>query len=706
MIRRAARRAFVAATTASLVATSAHAEDGPTPTIPPVEDIVVRGPHRKRDAVQVIIATDQAQLVPGTQGDALKVVQSLPGLARPTFGTGQLVVWGSAPKDTRVYVDGVEIPALYNGSGVRSTIQTGLVQGLQLVPGAFGAEYGRGLGGLVLVETRALRPEGVHGSVAVDPLDASAMTSAAFSPDARAAVAARYGYLDRALGAVSSRDIGDAFPIPKYRDYQAKGTLDLGAGESASIVFLGSGDDLRRAIPSPDPSRVRAETTSSTFHRLYVRYTRAQADGAAVEVTPFVGYDTSSLETSFGANPTRLDVKSTRYGIRASHRVRLVDDARAFAAAPPVSLTFATGVDVLGSFSKLGRAGTLTLPAREGDVTYFGQPPGDDYAVDDWSAHILDVGPYVAAEIEVARAITVTPGIRFDAFLIEGSRTTPRVGATPPIGFSRLEGSIDPRLALSWRVHPRVTVNAAVGMYHQAPEPEDLSAVFGTPALTLARARHATIGQSLRVTKMLTFDVVAFHKSLSDMPVRTRLTDPKLARTLVQDGEGRSYGVQLMLRQQLWKGFFGWVSYAIARSERRYFGDETWRLFDYDQPHVLAVVGSQKVDAWTFGARFRYATGAPRTPVTGALYDVRGDQYQPIFGAQNSIRIPDFYQLDLRADRRFRLGESATLDLYLDLQNVTFHTNREEIVYSADFSRKSYVTGLPFLALLGARLEL
>ena len=45
--------------------------------------------------------------MPGTQGDTLKVVQNLPGVARAALGSGALIVWGAAPADTRVYVDGV-----------------------------------------------------------------------------------------------------------------------------------------------------------------------------------------------------------------------------------------------------------------------------------------------------------------------------------------------------------------------------------------------------------------------------------------------------------------------------------------------------------------------------------------------------------------------------------------------------------------------
>src|SRR5262249_44936587 len=51
-----------------------------------------------------------ARSVPGG-GDAAKIVQSLPAVARPSAGSTEIVVWGAAPRDTRVFVDGVPVPA-------------------------------------------------------------------------------------------------------------------------------------------------------------------------------------------------------------------------------------------------------------------------------------------------------------------------------------------------------------------------------------------------------------------------------------------------------------------------------------------------------------------------------------------------------------------------------------------------------------------
>jgi hypothetical protein len=188
--------------------------------------------------------------------------------------------------------------------------------------------------------------------------------------------------------------------------------------------------------------------------------------------------------------------------------------------------------------------------------------------------------------------------------------------------------------------------------------------------------------------------------------VRDPSPTPKLAQALVQEGGGRAYGVQVLLRQQPWHGLFGWVAYTISRSERQDTPGTGWRLFDYDQPHVLTLVASKELGAWTVGLRFRYARGLPRTPVVGAFYDAKDDVYQPVFGAQNSIRLPDFWQLDVRVDRSFRLGDVGRLLVYAEGLNVTNRANAEEYVYGVDYTQRGTVTGLPVIAVLGARVDL
>lgn len=653
------------------------------------EAIVVRGPPSTK-APGTSVGGTEAALVAGTQGDASKVIGALPGVARTSFDSGGLVLWGSAPGDTRIFVDGVEIPFLFHGGALRAVVPTELVQSVSVTPGGQRVQHGRGLGGVVQLTTSS-PDQGVHGSFGAGALDAHGSLSVA--GDAAAFVAARFGYVDRLLPLVTRADVGDYVALPRYRDYQVKASIVLGTRETLALVMLGARDDLRRALPSADPSAVRGEVTRRAFHRLYLAYRHVLDNGAAVEATPFVGIDDAGAFATFGDVATSADATTLRYGLRASYRVELRP-----------TVWGAVGFDGAGGRAQLGRRGSLTIPAREGDPTYFGRPPGEDVGVDTWTTHTIGLAPWAEVQAELG-PLTVVAGLRAEGVVVDTSRLTPRVSTTPEIGDTRAEVALDPRLSLRARASEHVTLAVSLGRHHQPPSAEELSPVFGTPGLGSSSAFHATGTISTRLGP-LSVEMVGYHKTLSNLPVRTRASPPRLAYALVQDGEGRAYGVQWIVRKRLGDGLFGWISYTLSRSERRLRGEPTYRLFDGDQPHALAVVVSQAVGAWTFGARLRWASGLPRTPVVGHYQDLRTDRYEPVFGVQNDARLPPFFALDLRVDRAFALGASARAIVSLDLLDATFRSNAEDWVYAADFTRRATLTGVPTLLIASARVEL
>ena len=73
-----------------------------------------------------------------------------------------------------------------------------------------------------------------------------------------------------------------------------------------------------------------------------------------------------------------------------------------------------------------------------------------------------------------------------------------------------------------------------------------------------------------------------------------------------------------------------------------------------------------------------------------------------MLGVQNAVRLPTFFQADVRVARSFPLDD-GTLDLSLEVQNVTDRANVEEWIYSADYSARGGIRGLPLLPVLGAR---
>jgi hypothetical protein len=296
----------------------------------------------------------------------------------------------------------------------------------------------------------------------------------------------------------------------------------------------------------------------------------------------------------------------------------------------------------------------------------------------------------------------------------------PTEGETPDVGTTHSVAEVEPRLSVRYAFTPEISAKAAFGIYHQAPQPEDLSSVFGTPTLGLSKAQHYLVGSAFQLTPSLSIETTAFLAEQEDLVARNQDPSPLLAHALDQIGIGHAYGTQFLLRQQQIGRFFGWVSYTISRSQRRDAPTLDWRLFDYDQTHVFTALGSYDLGSgWEVGLRFRYATGYPRTPVVGAVGPQNGgvsqingqgaygynltNTYEPIFGAHNSIRIPPFYALDARISKKLRIARTA-LEVYLDVQNVTDHPNPEEIVYNTNYTQRGYITGFPILPVIGARL--
>lgn len=657
-------------------------------------EVVVLAPRLVKQVVSTEVGVEEARRVPGTQGDVLKVVENLPGVARASAGSGEVVVWGAAPQDTRTYVGAVRIPMLYHFGGLRSVIHNDRVKSVELIPGGYGAAYGRGLGGLVRVTGREPASDRMRGSVQLDLLDASAAVTAPVADRFSVAVAGRRSHIADVAGLWGDQGFQEFFTLPRYHDGQARLRRDLAPGEFVELGGLLSGDVQERTQPSSDPARRVSERRTLHFERIDLLYKKQLSDGADVELAPWYGRDDFGRYGNFGGVPTLAETKSHLAGLRAEWRGRLAEP-----------LTAQVGFDFELVHSTSRREGSITSPPREGDPYVFGRAPADQVNFDAWKSTIASAAPY--AELDVALfgdKVHVTPGFRLEPYLISVQRRRPLDPSFPDQGLYQQDVSVQPRLAARYSPERRVTFKGALGRYRQPPLPDDLSAVFGNPTLGVAEATHVLGGAAYRVLDQLTVETTVFHTRSDGLAARNPAAAPDVAEALLASGKGRSTGAQFLLRRDKGEGpFFGWVAYTLLRSERQDSPQQDYRLFDYDQTHVLTALASYELGGgFEVGGRVRAASGFPRTPVTGVSYDARRSSYEPVLGAHNSDRIPMFLQFDVRASKRFAL-EQSELEVYLDVQNVVNRENPEEIAYAPDYSERRYIVGLPILPVFGAR---
>ena len=645
----------------------------------------VKGRTVLSDPIEQTLSSEEIRHIAGTQGDTLKAVQNLPGLARAPFNGGLLAVWGSALGDTRVYADGVYIPTLYHFGGLRSTVNAALVNSLTLLPGGYDVEHGRGLGGVVEIETRAPRNDGIHGFAQLDLVDVSALLEGGIGPRFSFGAAFRVSVLEFFLPYFLAERTRFE---PKYWDYQLKLHYKATARDDLDLFFFGSDDELAVGLVDTTGGPFHEFVQHTYFHRGLFRWQHRFTRGATLTVTPSFGYDIPySLGVTVGNGTYQNTDGQFGWALRAVYQ-------------QPISrmLRFEGGLDYEGTLFTLDARQNPAGLYREGDTGDFlgyTAPNTQEAVLTDHTTVITNhVAPFVALTLSFFhQKLVVMPQLRLEAMTFVGTRAE---------NFKSSFVLPEPRLAARVRVSSRVTLQGSVGVYHQAPGTADFSRVFGNPTLTPEMAIHYVAGAEVKVTPTLHVEVQGFYKDLRNLVVRG--VDP--ADPLLEGGGvGRVYGAELLARQELWKNFFGWVSYTIMRSERRDHPGDPWRPFQYDQTHILTLVGSYKLPhGFQLGVRFRYVTGNPYTPVVRAYYDVNSYAYVPIYGAPYSSRLPSFNQLDIRADKTFAFN-AWKLTLYVDIQNIYNSTSAEGVVYSYDYKRPEYLNGLPFLPVVGVRAD-
>ena len=134
-------------------------------------------------------------------------------------------------------------------------------------------------------------------------------------------------------------------------------------------------------------------------------------------------------------------------------------------------------------------------------------------------------------------------------------------------------------------------------------------------------------------------------------------------------GIGRSYGIEAYLRKSTGK-LHGWISYTLARSERKFdeIDNGQWFRARQDRTHDVSVVSMYELSKkWTLGATFVYHTGNAVTFPSGK-YEVDG-KTMFYYTERNGYRMPNYHRLDLSAtyepvlsDKRFR--SSWTFGVY------------------------------------------
>ena len=637
------------------------------------EEIVVEAERERASAGETTMKREEIMRVPGSRGDALAAVKNLPGVANAQgFGPNAgVVIRGSAPADSRVFVDGFEIPILYHLGGIQSVIPSEMIDDLVYAPGAFGVDQGRASAGTINVISRKGARE-LSGFAEVSFINTLAQLQGPLGKKGSFAVAARRSYIDAIIPLFVQDSAALAFTaLPRYYDYQGRADYELAKNLKLNAFVFGSDDKFAISTDGQDPDEPsRFENTA--------RFTRAIASLTYDKPGRF-----NRLSISGMTQRTGLTLGTDRFLRIKPDTATIRDEAR---------IQAAKGIAVIAGGEAEARDLSVRVklprPPREGDPS----DPGltTETLLDTTRENTsTTLAAWSALELVPHNAFKATAGVRVDNFRYNNVVVA------------------QPRVQTRTRLSETTSFLAAGGLYTRPPDSNDEGL---QASLKPERSWQTSMGFEEKIVPGITLTTTLYYNWRRDMitQAQERTTGGTMdgSTTYTNDGIGRSLGAEVLLQART-KKFFGWIAYTLARSQRKDSDMEKWRYFDSDQMHNLVVLGSYKFgkdDKWQVGGRFQYTSGAPYTPVTGSIFDSDRNTYVPQYGHVNSERNPAQHQLDVRIDRAFKF-QDWKLSAYLDVQNVYVNPPVVGYDYNTNYTERTEMTGLPILPSFGVRGE-
>jgi TonB family protein len=636
---------------------------------------VVKGKREKKEVSYGAIDSVEIDRIPGTSGDAIKVVQTLPGIARAPFQGGLIVIRGSAPEDSLITLNDQPIPLPFHFGGLKSTFNSTLLKSLDFYAGGFGAKYGRVTGGIVNIEARDPRTDRFHGYADLSVFDFSLLGEGPITKKTSFAAAFRRSHIDFILPLVlpDSKSF-DLTVAPRYYDYQFILTSELTPRHKLTFTAYGSLDKLEFLLNEPvaENPDLRGDFY---FRTMFYRFDVALHSN----ITPDIK-NRASLTSGF--NQLRFDAGEDLFFNLDVYPFLLRDDL-SWTINPFVRLNL--GLDTISAFGKV--AAFLPPVPKEGEPEVSGG--SDEYTELSSKFTINDPAIYLETIIDPTKELSLVPGVRLDFYSYIA------------------EYSVAPRFSIRYALSTTTTLKGATGLYYQEPQPDEESEEFGNPDIKLERAIHYVAGVEQKFGELFNLDFQLYYKDLDSLVVRSeQIKADGTLENYNNAGIGRIYGADFLFKREISEKFFGWISYSLLRSERKDGPGQPYRAFDFDQTHVLSVVASYILPRWNvdIGLRYALSSGNPYTPFSSSIFDADSDVYYPVPGTTNSERMPLYHQLDLRIDKKF-VFKTFILSTYLDLYNAYNHRNVEDIQYNYDYSQKKYVTGLPIIPSFGIKGE-
>ncbi len=627
---------------------------------------------------------EQVNRFSGGRNDLARLAGNFAGVAVADDSRNDLVIRGNSPTGVLWRLEGVPIPnpnhfaTLGTTGGPVSALNPNLLRSSDFLTSAFPAEYGNALAGVFDLGFRNGNRDKFEFTAqlaAFSGLEAMAEGPLSEKKNSSFLVSYRHSFVEIAdeLGIPIGTNA-----TPNYRDLSFK--LDFANGNAGkfSLFGIGASSDIDFLGDELDEDDLFAEPDEDAFFR-----SRLGVIGLRHNI--IVG-DDAYLRTVISATAAEGNYDQDEIPDGGQEKIRVIESdnlettynfSSYFNKKFSPRLTLRTGV--------LAQIFGLETDVRDRenrpDADDDGQP--DWATVSDFNGHLGLLQAFAQSQYRPGSDWTINLGVHAqylefnDAFALE------------------------PRLAVNWDFRSNQRLNFGYGLHHQlqplpvfffTEEVADGQFVATNQDLDFTRSHHFVLGYNRSLGASWKAKLETYYQAIRNVPVQQTPTSFSMLNagddftfpevgSLVNEGIGANYGLELTLEKAFTKGYYAMLTTSVFDSE--YEGsDGIRRNTAFNNGYVLNLlsgkefkVGENDRNALTLDMKLTTAGGRNFTPIDLAASRQTGEEIL-IEESAYSERYDPYFRFDVKFGIQLNSRSSAlSHQFFLDLQNVTGNEN-------------------------------
>ncbi|MFH1942468.1 MAG: TonB-dependent receptor, partial [bacterium] len=620
--------------------------------------------------VRQTLTRNDIETIPQFGDDIYWAVRRLPGLSANDF-SARFNVRGGGHDQILVLMDGLELyepfHMKYIYGGALSIIDAAAIGGIDLMAGAFTAEYGDRLSGVFNIESKRVQPNDKNFSMGMSFMNARFLAQGSLSGDKGSwLVSVRRGYFDLIMKLIGAKE---DIPLPYYYDVLGKWQYRLSNKHTLSVNVLHANDRISlvddngaKVDNGYGNSYIWLRLQSVLHPRMFVQTVVAM--GRVEQKRMTLGRYDKTQDLFYSVSDER-DFQS--YDLKQDWDLEVSDRH---------ALKWGFDYKQLDTYYDY-----LSVPQNH----IYNDHNRSNYG---FSTNEVVIGPsghktgaYFSYRFGIGRPLTVETGFRYDRISYTDERLT------------------SPRLNIVYALGKRTYIRGGWGHFYQSQGIHELYVQDGERAFSQAEyAEHSVIGVEHFLKNGIQLRLESYYKKLShlhpDYMNWQQSIDlfPEMLSDRCQiyyDGSTAA-GIEFYAKKEYGVKFACWASYtlSVVRDRiSRIVVDEREKQYQqelpgiFDQRHTFYLdVKYRPTLEWQFNVAWQFHTGYPYTDLVFSQLQSKNTE----MGAYNDSRFPPYHRLDVRINRHF-ITARGSVTVFLEIVNVYNHKNVAYYDYSTAF---------------------